>query len=629
VLAALLLARGRVVADAQLSEFLWGWHPPTTMSAQIYTYVSRLRQRLAPEVAIVRRPPGYMLQIESAEFDYEQFERLTRLGHDLMTAGRHEDATRNFRASLDLWTGPPLANVTEFLASVDLPRLEEARTATLESRIEADLTLGRHAQLVPELTGLVTQYPMREQLRVQLMTALYRCERQADALSVFQEGRQVLTEELGVDPGAALTAAYQAILHGELGFDPQPAAVPAAELRSWQETKPAMLPPDVADFTGRDRQLTQLRDILRPGRGDMGRQPRQVLITGMAGVGKTALALRAAHACSDDFPEGQLYVDLGGTTARRVDPFNVLEWFLRALGTGGAQLPASLEERQQLYRSQLASRRMVVVLDDAADAAQVQPLLPGGRDCRVIVTSRARLTALAGARVIELGVLTDDEGLRLLARIVGAAPVRRDPEGARQLVARCDALPMAVRIAGARRAAQGPAAGELATLLADDARRLDDLQVGGLNVRESLHASYDGLDQQTQAAFRQLGVPRVRHFPAQAVARLLGLPQRGAEEVLETLVGARLLEVSGPGTDSGTRWYHFRGLVALFARERAAREDSAQEAQEAQEQEAEIDRAVAACLDSAQDAGWSLAVGLGAGPDSYQLGDEPVSSSTV
>lgn len=215
VLATLMLAGGHLVPDAQLSELLWGWHPPTTESAQIYTYVSRLRKRLSPEIDIVREPPGYMVRVKSAEFDYEIFERATRLGQDQLSVGRYDNAARYFQSALDLWNGPPLANVTEFLASTELPRLDEARMATLEGRIEADLRLGRHLQLVSELTRLVPQHPTRERLRVQLMTALYHSDRQADALAVFHAGRHVLSEELGIDPGAALAGTYQAILRGE------------------------------------------------------------------------------------------------------------------------------------------------------------------------------------------------------------------------------------------------------------------------------------------------------------------------------------------------------------------------------------------------------------------------------
>jgi DNA-binding SARP family transcriptional activator len=227
LLAALILAHGRLVPDSQLSELLWGWQPPATESAQLCTYVSRLRSRLAPEVDIVRQPPGYLLRVRSAEFDYEVFERLTLVGQEYMNTGQYASAAACFQSALDLWTGPALANVTEFLASTELPRLDEARMAAVESRIDADLRLGRHLRLVSELTKLVAQYPMRERLRAQLMTALYHCGRQADAMAVFHEGRHMLSDELGVRPGAGLIGAYQAILRGNPTLLTEPEPEPA------------------------------------------------------------------------------------------------------------------------------------------------------------------------------------------------------------------------------------------------------------------------------------------------------------------------------------------------------------------------------------------------------------------
>lgn len=232
LLAAMLLSRGWVVPDTRLSELLWGWNPPATMSAQIYTYVSRLRKKLAPEIDMVRHPPGYLLRIRSAEFDFEQFERLVQLGDERLKQGWFEEAARHFRAALDRWQGPALANATEFLAQAERPWLEEARMATLESRVDADLALGRHRHLVAELTRLVAQHPLRERLRVQLMTALYHCDRQTDALAVYYNARRTLAEELGVDPGAALASAYQAVLHGEM----QPLPVPRPS--GWLPARP-------------------------------------------------------------------------------------------------------------------------------------------------------------------------------------------------------------------------------------------------------------------------------------------------------------------------------------------------------------------------------------------------------
>jgi DNA-binding SARP family transcriptional activator len=231
VLAALLLARGWAVPDGHLNEMLWGWNPPATMSAQIYTYVSRLRKRLAPEIDIARQGAGYLLRLGSAELDFDQFERLTRLGEEHLARGEFEKASGFFQAGLQEWSGPALANVTEFLTRAENPRLNEARMTALEARIDADLAVGRHRQLVSELTGLTGRYPLRERLRVQLMTALYSDERQGDALRVYYEARRTLSEELGVDPGPALTAAYHAILHAQLSFRPETVVRAAAQRR--------------------------------------------------------------------------------------------------------------------------------------------------------------------------------------------------------------------------------------------------------------------------------------------------------------------------------------------------------------------------------------------------------------
>ncbi|MFI8460181.1 BTAD domain-containing putative transcriptional regulator [Kitasatospora sp. NPDC085464] len=212
VLAALLLARGRVVTDARLSTLLWDWNPPATMSAQIYTYISRLRKRLGPRVRLSRQGPGYQLDIGDTRFDLVEFERLTRQARSALAASRFDAAARDFESALALWQGPALGNVTEALAQLEVPGLEEARTAALEGRVEADLALGRHQRLVPELTSLVTELPLRERLRAQLMTALYRSGRRADALAAYQQGRRILAHEIGVDPGPELTAVHQAVL---------------------------------------------------------------------------------------------------------------------------------------------------------------------------------------------------------------------------------------------------------------------------------------------------------------------------------------------------------------------------------------------------------------------------------
>jgi DNA-binding SARP family transcriptional activator len=217
LLAALLLARGRVLADSRLMALLWGGDPPVTVRAQLYTYVSRLRARLAPQVRIVRRPPGYLLDTGTGRLDADEFARLARLGHADLTAGRYAPAARRLRAALDLWRGLALADTTEFLREAAAPELDETRMAALEGRIEADLALGAHARLVPELTGLVAAHPLRERLRAQLVVALHRSQRRGDALVTYHEGRRILADEMGIVPGPALAGALRRVLRGEPG----------------------------------------------------------------------------------------------------------------------------------------------------------------------------------------------------------------------------------------------------------------------------------------------------------------------------------------------------------------------------------------------------------------------------
>ncbi|WP_075003706.1 AfsR/SARP family transcriptional regulator [Streptacidiphilus jiangxiensis] len=290
VLATLLMAHGKVVSDSRLTAMLWGWDPPATANAQIYTYMSRLRQYLGVDVVIARRAPGYVLTAPGARIDLLEFERLDRLGREALGQHRFPDARRLLRLALDLWHGSALANVTEHLQDVELPRLDEARMLTLESRIEADLALGLHEQVTAELTGLVAEYPVRERLRAQLMTALHRGGRQADALRVYGEGRTVLAEQLGVDPGEALRSTHQAILVSGVGR-PAVTRTPHGEDRT---------------FLGRAEELNEL---VRRMTGPAGRTPGP-LVTRNPGVGEPAPAVRAASESVECFPDCLLLVEL-------------------------------------------------------------------------------------------------------------------------------------------------------------------------------------------------------------------------------------------------------------------------------------------------------------------------------
>lgn len=589
VLAALLLARGKIVTDDRLSALLWGWDPPATMSAQIYTYISRLRKLLGSEVELVRRPPGYLILTHDARLDTAEFERLGRLGRTALAERRHQDAHDLLSGALDLWRGPALANVTSFLADAELPQLEEARTAMLEHRIEADLALSRHQQLVPELIGLMAEFPLRERLRAQLMTALYRCGRQADALHVYRQGRRTLAEELGVDPGADLNAAYQAVLNSTLDL-PRPTASAAAsaphantpqnpggrpftvpQARASQVAPPAMLPADIADFTGREQELAVLLKQLAPppaGRRPAFR-PQRMLITGMAGVGKTALAVHAAHASVQHFPDGQLYANLCHADGTPKDPAEILVRLLRGLGEPVAALdgpPADLDELVRLYRTRTAGKRLLILLDNAAGDLQLDPLLPGSASAAVLVTGRTRLCAVSGSHTTACAPMDQGESLALLAAVAGVRRIAVEHEAAAAIVASCGGLPLALRVAGARLASRPYwSATRLADRLAKEDTRLHELRFGDLDVRQSVLSSMRGFSAREHELLAELTALGRGPFPAVTAGRLFGIPEQAAEDFLERLTDVSLLEMAGVGA-TGLPQYRFHEVVLMFAR---------------------------------------------------------------
>ncbi|KNE81928.1 BTAD domain-containing putative transcriptional regulator [Streptomyces xinghaiensis] len=571
VLAVLLLARGRVVSNERLSRALWGWEPPATLNAQIYTYISRLRKHLGDAVTLTRQQPGYALDSRDAKIDAVEYERLDRLGRQALATRDYGRAATLLHRALELWNGMPLANTTAFLAEAEVPQWEEAWATTLESRIEADLALGGHTELIPELTRLVATYPLRERLRVHLMTALFRSSRQADALAVYRSCVAVLREELGVEAGPELRHVHQQILSGALpDRPPGPVALSAgAAAEEPRESTPAMLPADSTDFTGRLEPLAEVLNELcgappRPGRA----RHHLVLITGMPGIGKSALAVHAAHALRGDFPHGQLYADLTGPNGAAKEPAEVLQVFLRALGVPQHAIPPGLDGRVQVYRRLLDERRVLVVLDNVADEAQVRPLVPSGARCRTIITGHTPLSSLEGVELVPLGPLTRGEGQDLLAKLVGPERLAAEPEAAAALVELCERLPLALRICGCRLAARPEwRLTHLLDRMRPERHRLDELRHGGLDVRARLSAGYAALRPAARATLGRLA-PLPEQYTAAQAAAALGSDERQSADLLEELVDARLLALDGICDDHQFS-YRFNPLVRLFAREQA------------------------------------------------------------
>ncbi|MGW7080274.1 BTAD domain-containing putative transcriptional regulator [Streptomyces sp. NPDC054866] len=565
LLAALLLEPGRVVSVDALIDAIWGERPPDTARSLIQSYVSALRRALSAD-AIETRPPGYLIHADATLVDRVEFERLAVQGRQAAAEGDHVAAARLLGDALALWRGPALGGIGETLRAM-ADQLEEARQAALEERIAAELVqTGRETELVAELTALVATHPTRERLRGQLMLALYRLGRQADALAIYAEGRAVLAEELGIDPGPDLTRMYEAILRADEELLPTAADTPGPGSREAAAVPvAALLPPTIGDFTGRDAQLADVRDALS---GPHEAMP-VVVLSGPGGVGKSTLGIRAAHQVADAYPDGQLYAELRGATDP-VAPGEVLGRLLYALG---ADPPDGDAERRDLFRSLVSGRRVLLVLDDAASESQVRPLLPGSATCGVLITARARLGALPCTHRTDLDVLDTEPGTELLGRVAGERRVREEPDAARRIVELCGGLPLAIRIAGARLATRRHwTARMLADRLADEHHRLDELAVGDLEVRAGLGMSYRALDAPARTALRRLGLLAAPDVAAWVVTALLDVPEADADRVVEQLIDAQLLHCTGVDR-AGQPRYRPHDLVRVYAAERADAED--------------------------------------------------------
>jgi DNA-binding SARP family transcriptional activator/tetratricopeptide (TPR) repeat protein len=569
------VAGGRVVTAEALVDGLWGEEWAPGRERNLHALVYQLRRRLAvlePEkggARLARAGVGYRLTVGPGELDVAVFRDLAGRGREAARAADAAGARELFGQALGLWRGAALADAAPLCPRLagEAARLEEARLAVVEERIGSDLALGRHGEVAGELAGLVSEFPLRERLAALLMTALYRCGRRGEALAAFEATRRVLAGELGLDPGPEL-AGLQAKVLADDPVLTAPAAPGGAAPAAAAGVVPQQLPAGAGFFAGREAELKELDALLGQAGGEGGAVVISA-VAGMAGVGKTALAVHWARKVAGRFPDGQLYVNLRGydQEGAAVTAEEVTGWFLVGMGVPAWQIPADAQARAGLYRSVLARRRVLIVLDNARDAAQVRPLLPGGGGCLVVVTSRSALAGLAaaeGAHPLRLGPLGAEEGVRLLAARLGPERVAAEPEAVTELVARCGHLPLALAVMAARAAADsglplgvlagrlaGAAAAEAAGLSAAgaDAGRLEVLETGdaATSLRQLLSWSYRQLSPPTAAMFALLGVHCGPDITVPAAASLAGVPRAEAGRALAELADASLAAEHRPG----------------------------------------------------------------------------------
>ncbi|MEV6648593.1 BTAD domain-containing putative transcriptional regulator [Amycolatopsis sp. NPDC051371] len=571
VLAGLLLRANRVVPVDELGRWLWNDDRRRSKGA-LQTYVLRLRRALGDQVAIRTESGGYLIELDDDLLDLSRFRALAVRGKAAMDRGESRRAAAHFAEALGQWRGAALLNVeSDALHRDEVGQLAEERLRVREQWADALLDVGEYGTVVPELTRLTRENPLRERLHEQLMVALYRSGRQAEALDVHRRISGVLAEELGLDPGPSLQRTRQAILTGA-----DDAAPTLARYRLGVEPQvPHQLPADLRAFSGRECDLKALHALL-PEAIDAGTSTPIASVEGMGGIGKTTLAVHFAHEIADRFPGGQVYLDLRGYgPGEPIEPSAALETMLTALGVPCDQIPGDLDGRAASWRTHSAGRRLLVLLDNANRTEQVRPLLPGP-GCLVVITSRWQLRALVathGARRIALEELGEEDAVELLASAIGLDRVARDPAATERFVRHCGGLPLAIRILAVR-AAQFPdlALGEFVDSLEADLLGSFDLADGeGTNIRSVFSYSYQALEPPTARLLRLLGLPTGVDFTAPAAAAVAGLDVTTTRPMLETLAAAHLLAQPRPGR------YQFHDLIRAYAGEVASQVDSASE----------------------------------------------------
>ncbi len=577
VLAVMGLHVGETVSIHRLIDAVWGQAPPNTAANTLQNHMSYLRSVLDSRDAIIARSPGYLLNLDPDAVDVARAERLIRQSRQSVD---HALTAQHLRSALALWHGPSLADVTDVpWLREQAERLEYLRLDAAQGLVEARLALGEHAAVVPELESLAEQHPFREHLHRQLILALYRAGRQADALAAYQRLRHTIRAELGLDPSPALRELEAAILRQDATLDPPPAAITVTRATGMTVgVVPAQLPLAASTFVGRHGELSALDAVMSAAdraRAEGTPAVSIAAVSGTAGVGKTTLAVQWAHRAASRFPDGQLYVNLRGFNPGAVmDPTEAIRGFLEAFGIPARRIPAVAASQAGLYRSVLANKRVLIVIDNARDDEHVRPLLPGAGGCLVVVTSRHQLTGLIateGAQPLTLGLPSAIDAHAMLTRRLGLQRMAAEPATVADIIDRCARLPLALAITAARLATRPdlPLAA-LVGQLHDSAAALDPFRGSdpATDVRAVFSWSYRTLSADAARVFRYLSVAPGPDVGLRAVASLVDLATEQVQPLLDELIQIHLIDEPVPGR------YTFHDLLRAYAAEQAARQDS-------------------------------------------------------
>lgn len=568
LLAALLLQPNRVVAAQELVDTLWEAELPARPRAALHTYVSRLRTLLGRPI-IHTQPAGYLISVGAGEVDLTTFRSLVSRSTN---APAPAERARLLAEALDLWRGEPLAGLSAGALIRDaVPVLAEERLHATELLLAARLELGEHAEVTSELSGLTRRHPLREPLWALLMQAQILAGRPADALATFSDASRRLAEELGLDPGPALRRLHQAVLATDAR---------AATARTSREVVPHQLPAVGRSFVGRTRELADLDRVLL---GSTGPTASVAVISGTAGVGKTALAVRWAELATPDFPDGQLYVNLRGfdPSGDLVSPEDAVRGFLDALQTTPGRIPSGAAAQTGLYRTLLADRRLLIVLDNARTAAQVRPLLPGGNSCRVVVTSRSKLAGLLaseGAYPLSLDLMDRDQARTLLVGGLGAERLEAEPAAAEELVSLAARLPLALSLVAAHAAAHPRWSLDAVALDLRRTRQGLDAFTGEdqlTDLRAVFSWSYQLATASSARVFRLSGLHPGPDLPLAAAAALAGTTPDRVFPALAELERAHLISQVAPER------YCSHDLLRVYAGELASTIDKEDECRQA------------------------------------------------